>query len=60
VVSRSRLFDEVWGDEVDIRSNALDVHMSRLRARLEPSEQVRVHTLRGVGYRLENAAKHPA
>jgi DNA-binding response OmpR family regulator len=60
VVSRSRLFDEVWGDEVDIRSNALDVHMSRLRARLEPAEQVRVHALRGVGYRLENAAKHPA
>ncbi len=53
VVSRDRLFDEVWDGEVDIRSNAIDVHMSRLRSRLEPSSQVRVTTLRGVGYRLD-------
>ena len=33
VVARDRLFDEVWDGEVDIRSNAIDVHMSRLRAR---------------------------
>ena len=54
VVSRDTLFNEMWDGEVDIRSNAIDVHMSRLRARLEPSTQVRVTTLRGVGYRLEN------
>jgi DNA-binding response OmpR family regulator len=53
VVSRSRLFDEVWDGDVDIRSNAIDVHMSRLRNRLEGSSSVRVTTLRGVGYRLE-------
>ena len=53
VVSRQRLFDEVWDGEVDIRSNSIDVHMSRLRARLEGSARVRVTTLRGVGYRLE-------
>jgi DNA-binding response OmpR family regulator len=53
VVSRSRLFDEVWEGEVDLRSNSIDVHVSRLRARLEGSSSVRVATLRGVGYRLE-------
>ncbi len=53
VVSRARLYDDVWDDEVDIRSNALDVHMSRLRARLQDSEQVTITTMRGVGYRLE-------
>lgn len=53
VVSRARLYDDVWDDEVDIRSNALDVHMSRLRARLQDSSQVSITTLRGVGYRLE-------
>jgi DNA-binding response OmpR family regulator len=53
VVSRQRLFDQVWDGEVDIRSNSIDVHMSRLRARLEGSATVRVTTLRGVGYRLE-------
>jgi two-component system OmpR family response regulator len=53
VVSRQRLFEAVWDGEVDIRSNSIDVHMSRLRARLESSARVRVTTLRGVGYRLE-------
>jgi DNA-binding response OmpR family regulator len=53
VVSRSRLYDDVWDDEVDIRSNALEVHMSRLRNRLSTSSDVTITTLRGVGYRLE-------
>lgn len=53
VVSRARLYDDVWDGEVDIRSNALDVHMSRLRNRIEASNLVTIRTLRGVGYRLE-------
>ncbi len=52
VVSRQRLFDDVW-DDTDIRSNSLDVHMSRLRAGLGGSQQVTITTIRGVGYRLE-------
>jgi DNA-binding response OmpR family regulator len=56
VVSRQRLFDDVW-DDTDVRSNSIDVHMSRLRARLEGSQQVTVTTLRGVGYRLELTGK---
>jgi DNA-binding response OmpR family regulator len=56
VVSRDRLYGDVWPDEVDIRSNALDVHMSRLRNRLTASRDVVVTTLRGVGYRLERRA----
>jgi DNA-binding response OmpR family regulator len=52
-VTRDRLFDEVWSDEVDINSNALDVHVSRVRARIAASRAVRIVTLRGVGYRLE-------
>ncbi len=57
VVSRDTLFNEMWDGEVDIRSNAIDVHMSRLRTRLEPSTRVKVTTLRGVGYRLETVAR---
>ena len=53
VVSRQRLFDAMWDGEVDIRSNALEVHMSRVRNRLEASTDVVVTTLRGSGYRLE-------
>jgi two-component system OmpR family response regulator len=56
VVSRSRLYDDVWEDE-DIRSNSIDVHISRLRNRLESSRQVTIKTLRGVGYRLEQSGR---
>ena len=54
VVSRQQLFDVMWEGEVDIRSNAIEVHMSRLRARLEASAEVVITTLRGTGYRLES------
>ncbi len=53
VVTRQRLFDALWQGEVDIASNAMDVHVSRVRARLERSAQVGIATVRGVGYRLE-------
>ena len=63
-VSRSRLYDDVWDFEVDISSNALDVHMSRLRRALAGSDRVSIRTLRGVGYRLEEdpgrAPAHPS
>ncbi|MEO7944112.1 MAG: response regulator transcription factor [Marmoricola sp.] len=54
VVTRARLYDDVWDFEVDISSNALDVHMSRLRRALAGSAAVTIQTLRGVGYRLEH------
>jgi len=54
VVTRARLYDDVWDFEVDISSNTLDVHMSRLRRALATSASVTVQTLRGVGYRLEH------
>ena len=52
-MSRARLYDDVWDFEVDISSNAMDVHMSRLRRALAASDRVSIRTLRGVGYRLE-------
>lgn len=60
VVSRQTLFDEIWDEDIDINSNALDVYISRVRARLAGSERVSVSTLRGVGYRLEVRPKTDA
>lgn len=54
VVSRGYILDNVWDGEVGIRSNAIDVHISRLRSRIDkPFGTVTITTLRGVGYRLE-------
>jgi len=54
VVSRGYILDNVWDGEIGIRSNAIDVHISRLRSRIDkPFGTVTITTLRGVGYRLE-------
>ena len=54
VVTRERLFDEVWGTEWLGDTRTLDVHMSWLRAKLEtdPTNPVYLQTVRGVGYRF--------
>jgi DNA-binding response OmpR family regulator len=53
VVTRQHLFDVIWEGEVDIRSNAMEVHLSRVRTHLRASEDVSITTLRGRGYRLD-------
>lgn len=55
VVDRRSIAEHAWADETDpLGSNAIDVQMSRLRAKL-PSAGVRIVTVRGAGYRLEEA-----
>lgn len=54
VVSREYILDEVWKGEGDIRSNTVEVHISKLRSRIDkPFGNVSISTVRGVGYRLE-------
>lgn len=54
VVSRAYLLDEVWQGEGEIRSNTIDVHMSKLRSHLDSAAgSASITTLRGVGYRLD-------
>ena len=55
VVDRKAIAEHAWADETDpLGSNAIDVQMSRLRAKL-PSAGIRIVTVRGAGYRLEEA-----
>jgi DNA-binding response OmpR family regulator len=53
VVERKAIAEHAWADETDpIGTNAIDVQMSRLRAKLVGGE-VRIVAVRGSGYRLE-------
>jgi two-component system copper resistance phosphate regulon response regulator CusR len=53
VVDRKSIAEHAWQDETDpLGSNAIDVQLSRLRAKL-PTAGVRIVTVRGAGYRLE-------
>ncbi len=55
VVDRKAIAEHAWSDETDpLGSNAIDVQMSRLRAKL-PNSGIRIVTVRGAGYRLEVA-----
>lgn len=52
-ILRNTLEEHVYGYEDEIQSNALDSHVSRLRRRLlEAGANVKIHTIRGVGYLL--------
>lgn len=53
VVTRAMLLEQVWGYHFDPQTNVIDVHISRLRAKLEHGfESSLLHTIRGAGYCL--------
>jgi two-component system OmpR family response regulator len=57
VLTRMMLFEAVWGFHFDPGSNVVNVHMSRLRKKIDPpGKPVLIHTVRGSGYILEAAA----
>ncbi len=59
VLTRDTLIDRVWGSNYFGDTKTLDVHVKRLRSRIEqdPAVPSRIVTVRGVGYRYENPAR---
>lgn len=57
VLTRDVLIDRIWGPNYFGDTKTLDVHIKRLRAKVEddPSVPVRIVTVRGVGYRYERS-----
>jgi two-component system, OmpR family, response regulator RegX3 len=57
VLTRDVLIDRVWGTDYIGDTKTLDVHIKRLRSRIEadPSTPVLITTVRGVGYRFAGA-----
>ena len=55
VLTRETLIDRVWGPHYVGDTKTLDVHIKRLRAKVEkdPSRPTRITTIRGLGYRYE-------
>jgi DNA-binding response OmpR family regulator len=57
VVARDALLRAVWGYDFDPGTNVVDVHVGRLRKKLDGAgEPPLLHAVRGVGYRLGAAA----
>jgi len=54
VLSRAYIADQVWEINFESNTNFVDVHIRRLRSKVDdPFPQVLIHTVRGVGYVLE-------
>jgi two-component system OmpR family response regulator len=53
VVTRTMLLEKVWDYSFDPQTNVIDVHISRLRAKIDRGSAVPlIHTVRGIGYKL--------
>ena len=55
VLTRGQIIDRVWGSDYFGDTKTLDVHIKRLRSKIEdnPSEPTMIVTVRGLGYRFE-------
>jgi len=54
VVTRTMLLEKVWDYHFDPQTNVIDVHISRLRAKIDKEfDTPMLHTVRGAGYRLQ-------
>jgi two-component system response regulator RegX3 len=55
VLTRGQLIDRVWGADYVGDTKTLDVHVKRLRSKIEtdPAKPVHLVTVRGLGYKLE-------
>lgn len=56
VLTRGQLIDRVWGADYVGDTKTLDVHVKRLRTKIEeePSQPTRLVTVRGLGYKFES------
>jgi two-component system response regulator RegX3 len=55
VLTRTQLIDRIWGGDYYGDTKTLDVHIKRLRSKVEadPANPILIQTIRGLGYKLE-------
>jgi two-component system OmpR family response regulator len=59
VVTRTMLLEAVWDFHFDPRTNIVETHISRLRAKLaSPTGPELIHTVRGAGYTMRAPNPH--
>ena len=58
VVTRTMLLENVWDYHFDPQTNVIDVHISRLRSKIDRGfDRPLLHTVRGAGYMIRDGAK---
>ncbi|TGE35588.1 response regulator transcription factor [Desulfosporosinus fructosivorans] len=54
IFTRTQLIESLWGINYEGDERTVDVHIKRLRERIEPFPSLSITTVRGLGYRLED------
>ena len=55
ILTRTMILEHVWGYDFDTSSNIIDVHINRLRMKIDKDSPSKlIHTIKGVGYVLKN------
>lgn len=58
VVTRTMLLEHVWDYHFDPQTNVIDVHISRLRSKIDKGQETPLlHTIRGAGYMIRDGAR---
>jgi two-component system OmpR family response regulator len=58
VVTRTMLLENVWDYHFDPQTNVIDVHVSRLRSKIDKGfDRALLHTVRGAGYMIRDGAR---
>ncbi|MCP8937724.1 response regulator transcription factor [Alsobacter sp. SYSU M60028] len=58
VVTRTMLLENVWDYHFDPQTNVIDVHLSRLRGKIDKGfDRPLIHTVRGAGYMVRDSAR---
>ncbi|MBE6672293.1 MAG: response regulator transcription factor [Ruminococcaceae bacterium] len=52
IFTRQQLMDDIWGYDSESDSHTVEVHIGRIRERLKDNEDIRIETIRGVGYKV--------
>jgi DNA-binding response OmpR family regulator len=56
IYTRTQIIEHVWGYDFDPNTNLIDVHIQRLRKKLNPDDREQyIETVRGVGYRFRKS-----
>ena len=53
IFTRASLMEEIWGMDIETEERTVDVHVKRIREKLKDFEEIKIITVRGLGYKAE-------
>lgn len=56
VLTRDLILERIWGADIEVASNSVDVYITMLRKKIDvPNQKTLIRSIRGVGYVIEKS-----